>query len=506
MSDVDAEAREAGTSLGQQAVSGVLWSTAQKWAARLTGLATLAILARVLTPAEFGLVAAASSIVPLVYVLADLALSAYLVQLPKADQRTLSTGFWLSVAVGTLTILGIALVAPLVARLFDLPELAPVLQVLSLSMFFVVLASVPTAVLRRRMAFRAIAINALVGALLAQIVAVVLALNGAGVWALVAQVVVSQGVIAVAAWVLARWRPSFNFSRTEAKAATQFGSKVVAVELVAMARLWAETGLVTAVLGVTALGYLALAQRLVQVFSDLSAAAIVPVSQVLFAKIRDSADRLRSAYRTASSLTYAAVAPFMSMLLVGAPVIVPLLYGDGWDESIVLVQVLSVAAVLVIGAVLDHGLFYGVGRPGAWLVYAVAVDVATVAVTAVAVQQGLLTVAIGFLVVAAFATSVRTVLVARLIDCRPWLLVRSVLPILAAAVLASGVGAATIAGTAEVPAVARLVLFGSAFTVAYAVWLRLLSPTTLLGVLDALPVPPAARRGALVLTKLDATT
>ena len=302
-----------------------------------------------------------------------------MVQLPKVDQRTLSTGFWLSVAVGSLTILGIALVAPLVARLFDLPELAPVLRVLSLSMFFVVLASVPTAILRRRMAFRAIAINALVGALVAQGIAVILALNGAGVWALVAQVVVSQGVIAVAAWLLARWKPSFRFSRAEAKAATQFGSKVVAVELVAMTRLWAETGLVTAVLGVTSLGYLALAQRLVQVFSDLSAAAIVPVSQVLFAKIRDSADRLRSAYRTASSpLTYAAVAPFMSMLLVGAPVIVPLLYGDGWDQSIVLVQVLSVAAVLVIGAVLDHGLFYGVGRPGAWLAYAVAVEAALV--------------------------------------------------------------------------------------------------------------------------------
>ena len=218
-----------------------------------------------------------------------------------------------------------------------------------------------------------------------------------------------------------------------------------------MARLWAETGLVTSVLGVTALGYLALAERLVGVFSDLSAAAIVPVSQVLFAKIRDSADRLRTWYRTASSLTYAAVAPFMSMLLVGAPVIVPLLYGEGWEESIVLVQVLSVAAVLVIGAVLDHGLFYGVGRPGEWFSYAVVVDALTVTVTAVAVRPGLLTVAIGFLLVAALATSVRTVLVARLIDCTPWFLVRPVLPILAAAGLASAIGAMVIAGTADLP-------------------------------------------------------
>lgn len=505
LAEVDEQLQDSGSSLGRQAASGVLWSTAQKWAARLSGLATLAILARVLTPAEFGLVAAASSIVPLVYVLADLALSAYLVQLPEVDQRTLSTCFWLSVAVGSLTIAGITTIAPVIAYLLDLPELVPVLRVLSLSMFFVVLASVPIALLRRSMAFRAIAINAFIGALIAQGVAIAMALNGAGVWALVAQLVVSQGVVAAAAWLLARWRPSFTFSPHEAKAASHFGAKVVGVEVSSMSRLWAETGLVTAVLGVTAMGYLAVAQRLVQVFSDLSAASIVPVSQVLFARIRDAAERLQSAYRTASSLTYAAVAPFMAMLLVGAPVIVPLLYGDGWDQSILLVQALSLAAVLVIGAVLDHGLFYGVGRPGTWLSFALAVDIVTVAVTAIAVRHSLLAVAIGFLAVAVLATGVRIVLVARLLDCTPWFLARPVLPILAAAALASSIGAALITGTTDVPAVARLLLFGTAFAIAYAVAMRVLSPSTLWGVLAALPLPAAARTRALLLTRLETT-
>jgi hypothetical protein len=79
-----------------------------------------------------------------------------------------------------------------------------------------------------------------------------------------------------------------------------------------------------------------------------------------------------------------------------------------------------------------------------------------------------------------------------------------VLPILAAGGLASGIGAVIITGAADLPAIARLVLFGTAFTISYAVGIRVLSPATLIGVLEALPLPPTVRSRALLFTRLEA--
>jgi O-antigen/teichoic acid export membrane protein len=172
------------------------------------------------------------------------------------------------------------------------------------------------------------------------------------------------------------------------------------------------------VLGPAALGYLSIAQRLVQVTQDLGTAALVPVSTVVFAKVRDSAGRLQSAYRKALGISYSAVSPIMTVVLVGGPLIVPLLFGDGWDQSIPVAQALALAAILVLSAMLDHGLHYGVGRPGRWLAYSTFTDALTVAVTALAAPKGLTWVAVGFVLVAIAATVARWMLVGRLLDIR----------------------------------------------------------------------------------------
>ena len=107
------------------------------------------------------------------------------------------------------------------------------------------------------------------------------------------------------------------------------------------------------------------------------------------------------------------VSPLMILLVVTAPVLVPLLFGEQWQASVPPAQALAVAGIITLGAMLDHGLFYGLGRPGAWLAYAVVVDAATVATTAIAVRWGLVGVAVGFVLVAVLATVARWVLVGR---------------------------------------------------------------------------------------------
>ncbi|GGH49047.1 lipopolysaccharide biosynthesis protein [Microbacterium album] len=418
----DGEASAAGgppAGLAGRAAEGVAWSAAQKWVIRITGLATIAILTRLLTPADFGVVAIALALLPLIQVLSDLGFSAYLVQADRPDARTVSTAFWFSAGAGVTLSAGLIAIAHPVAGSLGVPEAAPVIQGLAPAALAVTLGSVPIALLRRALRFRAIAVQAVVAGAAGQAVAVLLAVLGLGVWALVAQTVVYQVLATALAWGASGWRPNRAFSGARLREMTRFGAKVVGVELVSMIRVWAENLVVIAFLGPAGLGYLHIAQRLVQIAQDLTTSALVPVSTVVFAQLRASAERLRAGYVRAVGVSYALVVPIMLVLAVAGPWLLPLLFGGQWSESVVPAQLLALAGVFTLGA-LDHGLFYGLGRPGAWFGYAVLVEAVALAVTALAAPHGLVAIATGALAVALTATVARWAMVGRLLRAPGW--------------------------------------------------------------------------------------
>lgn len=475
--------------LGRSAALGTLWMTGQKWVVRISGFATIAILTRVISPEEFGIVAAASAVTPFVLLLADLGLSTYIVQADDVDSRTLSTGFWFSVTAGVVLSGGLALLAPLIAAAFNIEGSTSVLRVLSLAVLCTVLASVPNALLRRRLQFKLIAVQATAGAVVAQVVAVALALAGTGAWALVAQAIVAQLVAGVLAWRAARWTPTREFCPSTFRRIASFGSKVVAVDFVYTARAAAEAAVISNVLGTAALGYLSIAQRLVQIAQDLGASAVVPVSTVVFAKVRESKERLLAGYLKATRIGYAAVAPILTVVAVGAPLLIPILFGPNWEQSIPVARALAVAGILVLGAMVDHGLHYGVGAPGRWFAYAVVIDALTLATTWVLAPRGLSAVAIGFVVVALVATAIRWVLVGRLVGCSAASLAAGFVVSMVPVVVSAGAGLGVLAVTGGLPRLLSLALVGLTIGVVHLVVVRLVSRQVLTDVLNALPIP-----------------
>lgn len=487
--------------LGQTAASGALWTTAQKWLMRLTGLATIAILARLLDPHDFGIVAVASAVIPFVLLLSDLGLSTYLVQARDPDRRTMSTGFWFSLSAAV--VLGAILTAavPLIVQVLDAPDSAAVLRVLLLSVPIVVCASVPSAVLRRRLAFRRLAIQSAIAAAAAQVVAIVLALTGAGVWALVGQTLTAATIQTGAAWFSARWWPTLQFSRTAFVDMTRFGYKIVGVEVLGVLRNWAETAIIAVSLGVTGLGYLAIAQRLVQVAQDLGGSAIVPISTVVLAKVRETPERLQSAYLRASALTYMAVSPILTFVAVAAPVALPLLFGPQWQPAVAVTRGLAVAGVLTLGAMIDQSLYYALGRPGTWFAYAVVTEIVTVGATAIAVQNGLTAVAWAFVAVALAATAARWVLVSRHLRIAARALARQFGSVVVCA------GGSAVAGwlALEVtpgPLVVRCAVVGLVMVVVHVVLVRVCASAIYSEALDLVPLPHALRTRLRELSRL----
>lgn len=489
--------------LGRSAAAGAAWLTMQKWVVRLSGLVTISILARLVSPEEFGAVAAASSVLPFVLLLSDLGLATYLVQAKDPDQRALSTGFWFSLTAAF--VLGGAMFAcvPVMVAILNVPEAAPVLRVLLLSVPIVVASAVPSALMRRRMQFKQLAFQGTLGAGIAQVVAIAIAFAGGGAWALVGQAIATTLITTSAAWVTARWLPSWMFSLHEFGRMTRFGYKVVAVELIAVSRAWGETAIIANVLGSAALGYLTIAQRLVQVAQELGGAAIAPVSLVVLAKVRDTPGRLGQAYSKASLLTYGAVTPLLTYLAVAAPVAIPLVFGSQWDESISVTSGLAVAGILSIGAFVDHGLFYAISRPGTWLVYAVITDLVTLGATALFASRGLTAVAWAFVGVALAATVARWFLISRQIDVRVGKLAESfaLVGLCAAGSAASGLLVLTISSG---PLVVRAVLVGIATVSAHLLLLRVVLPQTFRDAVETVPLPESLRAWLKRLSRLTA--
>jgi O-antigen/teichoic acid export membrane protein len=483
----------------------VLWLAAQKWVVRVSGLVTLVVLTRQVSPQEFGVVAVAMTVIPMVYLLSDLGFSTYLLQTDDVDHESLSTAFWTSAAAGAVLSGALLAVAPLLGTAFRSPQVAEVLRVLVLAVVPTVLSAVPLALLRRAMAFRSVAIQSLVAAVLAQGVAVVTALAGAGVWALVCQVIVAQWLIGLLAWRGARWRPSMRLSVRQFRHMTVFGLRVSSVDLVAMSRLWAEGWIISVTLGTSAFGLLNIAQRLVQVAQDLAAASLVPVSTVVFAKVRESSERLRITYLKALGVTYGVVSPIMVMIVVLAPVLIPLMSGAEWRASVAPAQALAVAGIVTLGAMLDHGLFFGLGRPGVWLRYSVIVDSATVATTGLAVRWGLTGVALGFVVIAVLATVARWLLVGRWLGlgvravARPF---RIVMVPTAASIALGSLFLAAFSNTVD-SQLLGLALTGLCTLVVNVVLLRVLASTVVRDALGVLPVPERHARRARRLLRFD---
>lgn len=461
--------------------------TAQKWASRIGGLLAIVILTRVLTPEDFGLAAAATTMMPLLYVLADVGFTTYIVQTESAKPRTLNTAFWFSVVSG-LVLAGIVVAAaPLIGIVLQLPAVVSLLQAMAVSVFVIAIASVPMALMRRRMAFRSLALMEVSAALTAQAVAITAALLGAGAWALVLQALVSQLFATIWVWIAVRWRPGAEFSGREFKIIGSFGVKVLASELIGVSRAWLETAIIIAGLGVREMGYVNIAQRLVQTAQDLSVAALSPVSMVAFSQVRDDPVRLRSSYVRASSIAHTVVAPLMVYVAVSAPVLVPFLFGADKSPSAIAVPALAAVFLISVGWPIDQGLHIGMGRPGPWLALVAIAYTSSTAMLAVGVQFGLSVLLLTWVAGAFVESVIRWIAVSRLTGVTVWQAARPLLAALGPAVIAAVAGLAMMQAMAHAPQVLTLACVGILVVLVYLLALRFLRPTAFTDVVAVLP-------------------
>ena len=385
-------------SLTRKVTSGVAWLASAQVVQRVSGLVITAILARLLSPEDFGLIALAVVAIGFIKIFTDVGFNSALVQREQVGEEHLSATFWLTVAVSlVLTALGV-LGSPLIARLYREPRLVSLLIVLFLTVPISNLGQVSDALLQRRLAFRQLATIDWVSSLVAGLAGVGLALARAGVWALVAQNLVLVTVSAAAKMIAARWLPRLSFKFKYAREMMTFSVSVLGCTVINYAAFNIANALVGGALGVQALGYYALAFNLVMLPSMSISGLVTRVMFPALSSVQSDLPRFRRGYLRMLRIMSSVSLPAIIGLGATAPLLVSTVYGDKWILAVPVLQVLTVVGVLQ--AVNTSGLvFYALGRPNLLLGWA-AVTLACMTISfAIGVRWGLVGVALAYVAV-----------------------------------------------------------------------------------------------------------
>lgn len=355
--------------LQRHAARGLTWTLVESWGSPLLGLVVFAILARLLTEADFGLVALAAVFMFLVATTVDAGLGDALIQREQVTQRTVNTAFWVAVLIAVvMTALGLLLASP-IANVLGEPDLAPILQVLSSTFMLSALSSTPMALLRRELAFRQLAIRRLVAVVVGGVIAIALALAGAGAWALVAQHVVNALISVVVLWTVTPWRPGLEVSGVEFRQLFRFGRHVVSAEMLNFLSRHADNLLIGVFLGTGPLGFYAVAYKVLDITQHVLVSAAQKLAFPIFARLQHDRARLVRAYvRITRAVSIAILPGFIGLALVATEAIV-IIFGDRWLPSVPAATILFLIGPVLSVQVFSGPLFNSVGHPEVTLRY-----------------------------------------------------------------------------------------------------------------------------------------
>jgi PST family polysaccharide transporter len=348
------------------AVGGAAWQGSSYLLGKLLVLATTVVLARILTPRDFGVVGLALVFIAYVEGITDLGVAEALVYLPS-DRRRNDAAVGLSLLVSALLMAIAMLAAPLVARFFDRPDITTMFRVLSLGLLIRGAAEVPDALLRKELKFRRRLMADLSRVVAQAAVSIPLAAAGLGPWAIVYGYLAAGLVWGVAAWALIEYRPGRGFwlpGRSVSRPLLAYGLPAAGNVLLLSLVFGIDYLIVGRRLGASALGYYTLAFRIpelaiINVFFVLSA-VIFPV----FSRARADPARLRRGYLSVVRFQALYGVTAGVGLAVVAPMFVHVAFGSKWDPAIVPLEALALYAAfrsLGIGAV---DAYKAVGRPG----------------------------------------------------------------------------------------------------------------------------------------------
>ena len=323
--------------------TGVRWAAGAHYTGMAARLGVSLALARLLAPADFGVMALAMAVVGVLDLLQESGLGAAVIQYRGRLDRAAGAAFTLAATGGTLAALAVFMAAPVLATVVHQPRLEPVLRVLAVTCVVRGAAQTSRGLLQRAMAFRTLALIELGGTLVYGAVGLGLAFRGAGIWSLVAGQLACEALLATAVMLSCTPRPvPWRATRAAARELLAFGRPMMFANLCTLIRAQLPTFVAGRVLGATPLGLYAMAQRWASLPVTGITHVVGRVAYPALARLSDDRERLAAAWlRILGGVTTLAT-PAATCLAVVADPLVRTLYDDRWHPAIPALHVLAV--------------------------------------------------------------------------------------------------------------------------------------------------------------------
>ena len=335
------------TSLKQQTISGMIWSSLQRFGTMGISFISNIVLARLLTPDDYGCIGMLMIFISLSNTFIDGGFGSALIQKKRPTSEDYSTIFYWNIFLSLVLYVILYLCAPMIANFHNIELLSKVLQVQGVILITNALGIIQANQLRKQLKFKAIAQTNLIASLVSVVMAIAMAYMDYGVWSLVAQQIVFSVVTAMLYWVYSSWRPILVFSKTSFKELFGFGSFMLLSSLINTFCNNLNGLLIGKFFNASSMGYFTQAKKLEDVFSTSIETVVSQVTYPVLVEVKDNYERLRNILKQFNSFLLYVVTPLMMLLRLLSVPIIEILLGEQWLYAAPYLEILAFQGIAI---------------------------------------------------------------------------------------------------------------------------------------------------------------
>lgn len=380
--------------LKAKAARGALWTLVEYGGSEGISFFVFLILARVVAPADFGVISLALVFVAFVQMFLNQGFADAVIQRENLEPDHCTTAFWTNLAIAVLFFIGILISADWIGAIFHEPKLPFVLRSLAVLPIGTALISIHQAVFRRRLDFSTFAKRAVIGVGAGGIVGVALALSGFGVWSLVFQQLTNAAASVVVIWWGCDWRPSFRFSPRCFREMAHFSGSVMGSNLVTFIGKKADVSLIGYFFSAEQLGYYYLVQRLLLTMGLVTQSTIQSIVMPVLSRVQNDRPRFREIFTRTVELLNAVWLPLALGLGTVSSLAVPIVFGVQWLPSVPLIEIMCLCGFTDAYYLYSAPALAAAGKPQAYFKLSVLQALIVVALVLPGTQFGLVGVAV----------------------------------------------------------------------------------------------------------------
>ncbi|MDE5774234.1 MAG: lipopolysaccharide biosynthesis protein [Muribaculaceae bacterium] len=417
-------------SLKRQTVRGTVWSFVESFSVQTVTFIVQIMMARVLTPADYGLTGMIAIFIAISQSLVDSGFSQALIRKQDRTQVDNSTVFFFNICIGAFLYLLLFIFAPLIARFYGEPLLVTVTRFMSISLIINSLIVVQRALLFARVDFKTVTKASLTSVIISGAIGIYMAYTNFGYWSIIVYYLANLGINMILLSILAKWRPSWVFSWQSFKELFGFGSKLAASGIINTLYKNIYLLVIGKVFRAADLGYYIRAQHFADYPSANMTTVMERVTYPILCRIQDDTARLQSVYRRIIRISAYVIFPMMTVLSALATPLILLFLRQQWLFTAELLSILCFAMMWYPIHAINLNLLKVKGRSDLFLKLEIYKKIISVVILCISVPFGLVLMCVAAIINSILSLIINTYYTGKMINVGFWRQMRDILPIL----------------------------------------------------------------------------